>query len=500
MSSSFAFAQDLTVGDTLTIYFSELFPIVYTDHNDVVLKYTDTGNKPGLRSALQRGIYYGMTANTSSPIHPDNLMKDKVFAALLKQHFGIKIQTDDSYLTLVDYQNFMRSIRLSFVYTLLQKMNDSPGQKTSITQIPSVSRLGASKKYYILDEVYSILKDNHLNADKLSDDKIIYSAAEWIAAGTGDEYTQYFPPESSHLFQQSLEGKIAGIGVMLDADSKDGLTIREVISKSPAEKAGIQSQDKIIKIDNVTVDTTNWIEDEILRLRGKEKTSVVVTVLSNNETKTITIIRAVISIPVAEIKELPTATLLTYREVAFGTDKTVKKLLETFMGSGKKRLIFDLRNNPGGSMLETRNILNFFIDKWSPLVTLKYQKKQNTYSATLPQLTDWSQYEIILLVNKNTASAAEVIAAVLREYMPNNLVIIGEKTYGKWVVQELISFDDTSLLKYTVAEWLTPKEKLSINKIGIKPDITLSFDQDAWKKQKLDTQLIAAEKYVFQKR
>lgn len=119
-----------------------------------------------------------MTANTSSPIHPDNLMKDKVFAALLKQHFGIKIQTDDSYLTLVDYQNFMRSIRLSFVYTLLQKMNDSPGQKTSITQIPSVSRLGASKKYYILDEVYSILKDNHLNADKLSDDKIIYSAAE----------------------------------------------------------------------------------------------------------------------------------------------------------------------------------------------------------------------------------------------------------------------------------------------------------------------------------
>ncbi len=198
-----------------------------------------------------------MTANTSSPLHPDNLMKDKVFAALLKEHFGIKIQTDDSYLTLVDYQNFMKSIRLSFVYTLLQKMNDSPSQKTSITQVPSVSRLGASKKYYILDEVYSILKDNHLEADKISDDALIYSAAEGIAAGTGDEYTQYFPPESSQNFQQNLEGKIAGIGVLLDADSKDGLTIREVIPKSPAEKAKIQSQDKIIKIDGITVDTTN---------------------------------------------------------------------------------------------------------------------------------------------------------------------------------------------------------------------------------------------------
>jgi carboxyl-terminal processing protease len=150
-------------------------------------------------------------------------------------------------------------------------------------------------------------------------------------------------------------------------------------------------------------------------------------------------------------------------------------------------------------MLETRNILNFFIDKGSPLVTLKYKTKQNTYSATMPQMTDWSRYEIIVLVNKNTASAAEVIVAVLREYMMSNLVVIGERTYGKGVVQELLSFDDNSLLKYTVAEWITPK-KLSINKVGIKPDIVLSLDINAWKKNKIDTQLVAAEKYVFPKK
>lgn len=178
-STGFALAQDLTIGDTLTIYFSELFPVVYTSHNDVVLKYTDIGsNKPGLRSALQRGVYYGMAANTSSPINPDNLMKDKVFAALLKQHFGVKISTDDSYLTFNDYQNFMKSIRMSFAYTLLQKINASSSQKTSITDIPDVSRLGSTKKYYILDEVYSTLKDNHLNASTLSDDDLIYGAAE----------------------------------------------------------------------------------------------------------------------------------------------------------------------------------------------------------------------------------------------------------------------------------------------------------------------------------
>ncbi len=79
LSSGFALAQDLTVGDTFTIYFSELFPIVYTSHSEVVPKYTDVGNRPGLRSALQRGIYYEMIANTNSSINPDVLMTDRMF-------------------------------------------------------------------------------------------------------------------------------------------------------------------------------------------------------------------------------------------------------------------------------------------------------------------------------------------------------------------------------------------------------------------------------------
>jgi len=498
-SSTFALAQDLTVGDTLALYFSELFPVVYTSHNEVVLKYTDIGNKPVLRSALQRGIYYGMVSNTSAALKPDNLMTDKMFSTLLKNHFGIETSADTSILTLNDYQNFMKSVRLSFAYTLLKKINATSSGKTSVTEVPAVSRIGSTKKYYILDEVYGILKDNHLEADTLSDDDLIYGAAQWLATGTGDEYTQYFSPDSSHLFQQNLAGKMAWIGVLLDTDSKDGLSIKSVIDESPAEKAWLQSLDKILKIDGIIVNTNDGIEDEILRLRGKENTTVIITVLSNNQIKTITLTRAIISIPLVELKDISDAQLITYREIAFGTDKILWSLLKSFMESGKKRLILDLRDNPGGSMLETRNILNFFIDKGNPLVTLQYQKKQNTYSATLPQMTDWSKYEIILLVNKNTASAAEVIATVLREYLPNNVVIIWETTYGKWVVQELMSFDDNSLLKYTVAEWLTPK-KISINKVGIKPDMIVSFDKNAWKNNKIDTQLIAAEKYVFPKK
>ena len=119
----------------------------------------------------------------------------------------------------------------------------------------------------------------------------------------------------------------------------------------------------------------------------------------------------------------------------------MKDALQKFLQSGKKRLILDLRNNPGGSLLETQNILNFFIDAPNPLVVLQYPKSKTVSYAANPAMTDWSKYEVVVLVNHDTASAAEVIAAVLREYLPH-IAIIGDVSYGKGTVQELVPFDD----------------------------------------------------------
>lgn len=175
----------------------------------------------------------------------------------------------------------------------------------------------------------------------------------------------------------------------------------------------------------------------------------------------------------------------------------MKDALEAFLKSGKKRLILDLRDNPGGSMVETRNILNFFIDQGNPLVVLKYPKLEVTNYATERAMTDWSQYEIVILINGDSASAAEIITSSLREYFPRNVVVIGETSYGKGTVQELISFDDKSLLKYTIAEWLTPRNKMSIDKVGITPDKRIVFDRQYWRTKRIDTQLLGAETYEF---
>ena len=116
--------------------------------------------------------------------------------------------------------------------------------------------------------------------------------------------------------------------------------------------------------------------------------------------------------------------VIRYSEVSSGTDVLIKDALQKFLDSGKKRLILDLRSNPGGSLFETKNILNYFIAKGLPMMTLKYPRLETTTFATDDPMTDWSKYEIVILINHDTASAAEVIASALQEYFPKNVALI----------------------------------------------------------------------------
>lgn len=493
-SISFA-ATSLTIGDALTLYFSELFPRNEQEAEDIVLRFSDIGNRPGLYNALQKGIYYGMIPNIAGDINPSDSITDTIFAALLKKHFGVEITTDSSFLTNRDFEQMMQKIRWTYSYALLQDLNRR-GAVTTDNQKP-LTYLSQASNYYILNEVYSILRNQHFENRSFSDEQLIAWAAAGLAYGTGDPYTQYFDANESTQFKNALAGKTAGIGVVLGIDTPQSLVVESIIPNSPAEKYGIKSGDRILKIDDTFVDTKNGIEDELDAIRWEEDTEVKLTIAVDRTLQTIVLARKIIQIPLIAETLNQKWYVITYREVGIGTDSTFWNALKNFVNSGKKRLIIDLRNNPGWSMLETRSILNLFIEEGAPLMILKYPSTEEVFHASLPSLTDWSKYEIIILVNGRTASAWEIIAAVLREYFPNNLRIVGETTYGKWVVQELVQFDDRSLLKYTVAEWLTPKNKTSINIRGIKPDFSIELDPLKLRTDGIDTQLEAAYMYKF---
>lgn len=488
--------RGLSLGETLTMYFTEIFPTLTPDISNVTVKYSGIGTRTALRWALQRGIYYEMLPNSAAELRPDEPMTDKSFSQLLRRHFWTRITADDSPLTADDYERFMASIRTSYVYRILRLIN-TPEENTSTTPVSPESKLAQSDNYYVLENIYNLLQQNYLRGDKFNQTNLIYGAAEWLVNELGDPHTKFFRPDASTDFRNSLDSNIVGIGVIIDIDALGSLTITDIIRHSPAEKAGLAPGDKIIKIDGIVVSTTDGIIDDIARLRWQRETQVEVTVQSGKITKTVAIMREIIHVEQVETEELSDSYRIIFWEVDFGTDIIMESALQGFISSGKKRLILDLRNNPGGSMAETRSILNYFIDKWNPLVILQYPKLEVVNYALSPALADWTRYEIVILINGDTASAAEIIAATIREYFPKNTVIIGETSYGKWTVQELVSFDDKSLLKYTIARWLIPRTRLSIDGTGIIPDKKVIFDRQYWRTKRIDTQLLAAQQYEF---
>lgn len=490
------FAQkSLTVGDALTLYLTELFPNTISDATRVSLKYTWIGNRNALRLALQKGIYYGIFPNQSLELNPDREMTERYFSALLVTHFGITMPWDRSGLTLAEYHERMKLVRESYAYRLLHLMN-TPEEVEQAPESPT-SQLSNSDHYHLLNSIYSLLVEKHIFKDSLVQKNMIYAAVEWLVNEVWDEHTKFYRPAASTDFRNNLDGNIVGIWVIVDIDSHGVLLVTDVIPHSPAERSGMSAGDIIIKIDGKEVDTSDGISDDINRLRGTVDTQVEVTVRSWKLIKSFLITRELVKVPIIELYDAATAFRIVFWEVTFGSDVLMLDALRSFIRSGKKRLILDLRNNPGWSMAETRSILNYFIDAGNPLFSLKYTQWEVVNTYTDRSITDWSRYEIVILINENTASSAEIIATTLREYFPKNAVIVGKKSYGKWTVQELVTFDDKSLLKYTIAEWLTPIHKKSVHKVWITPDVDVIFHQKYWKIKKIDTQLMAAENYSF---
>ena len=176
--------------------------------------------------------------------------------------------------------------------------------------------------------------------------------------------------------------------------------------------------------------TEDGIDDDILRLRGQEGTMVSVNVLSGKTTRTVTILREKIQIKLVDTEELPNAFRITYGEVGFGTDKLIKEALYKFLQTGK-----DASSSISATILVDRCLrpetYSIFYPKGQPTMILRYPRVDTISYATENPLADWSKYEIVILVNHDSASAAEVIASTLREYFPKNSVIIGETSYGR---------------------------------------------------------------------
>jgi len=322
-----------------------------------------------------------------------------------------------------------------------------------------------------LDEVYSELVAKYDgNVDK---NAVIEGAKKGIAASVGDVYTAYMTAEEATDFNKSLHGDVgSGIGVVLA--KRDGyIRIVRTLPDNPASKAGILSGDIIYKINGEPVYTLE--ADEIAtKLRGASGTEVELTVVRDGEEKSFKLTREAINNVSAYIDYNGNTAIIHVTRFDTDTGSIVRDFTKEFSNKGINKVILDLRDNGGGYVSAAKDLLSLWIDSKAVLIQKSAKLPDDTTYASHGQAV-LSDTKTVVLTNGSTASASEIVAGALKDY--NKATIIGEKTYGKGVVQQLVNLSGGTLLKVTTAHWYTPNGN-SINGTGIAPDkeVTRSYE------------------------
>lgn len=336
--------------------------------------------------------------------------------------------------------------------------------KSSVISDPTFSRLS---------EVYSIMS-NKFYFGKEQDDfnqKLIDGAVEGMVKAGGDTHTMYMDQDQSTNFTSTMEGSFVGIGVQFYEQSEDAFVVTRVYKNSPAQEAGMMKGDIIYSINGticqnmdaervkelIVGDTGSKVELDIIRENEHIKKSV-----ERRE-----IMDTVYSETSGNVGTIELTTFADTSGNEFGSH------MEDIIQAGCDTLILDLRDNTGGYLISAQQIASYLLGEDE--VIFKEESKDGKI-VDYKTLSDYPHYtfnKILVLVNGNTASAAEVLTATLQEHL--DATIIGTKTYGKGTVQVPLPFNDGSMLKYTVAEWLTPSGD-KINDIGITPDEVIELD------------------------
>ncbi|MEK7578519.1 MAG: S41 family peptidase [Patescibacteria group bacterium] len=331
-------------------------------------------------------------------------------------------------------------------------------------------------------EAWNNLHSKYVDKSKLSDENLLYGAISGMVKGTDDPYTVFFPPQETKSFRQDVSGSFGGIGAEI-GKRKGFLVIIAPLEGTPAKQAGLLAGDKILKINGGATDDLT-VEEAVAKIRGEVGTKVILAILRDADgakPKDITIERAIIKIPITKIaaikdNEIAHLSFYSFTSTApFEFQQAAAKILST---TGYKGIILDLRNNPGGYLEVADDIAGWFLNT-GDLVAIEDFGKDNGQGKTIEfragGLGALKNYPLVLLVNQGTASAAEILAGALRDN--RGIKLIGEKTFGKGSVQELVNLKGESSLKVTVAKWLTPK-KHSISESGLEPDYKVALTED----------------------
>lgn len=328
-------------------------------------------------------------------------------------------------------------------------------------------------------EAWEALHAKFVDKDKLDPKALVYGAIEGMVAKAGDPYTVFFTPKEAESFAEEVNGAFAGVGI--EIGTKDGYPVVVApIKGSPAFNAGFKAGDKIIKIDSKGTEGMK-LNEAVKLIRGKQGTQVTLTYFreGNDKPEEVKLTRDIIKIPSVEWKMLE-GNIAHLQIFSFNRNigAEFRRAAEEIRKSSAKSIILDLRGNPGGLLDASIYVADFFLAPNEIVVSEKFgDGRQQEYRTQGNGLL--MNYPMVILVNQGSASASEILAGAIRDN--RNVKIVGEKSFGKGSVQEVVELAQGSNLKVTIAKWLTPKG-ISINDNGIVPDIEVKITPEDIKK------------------
>lgn len=380
------------------------------------------------------------------------------------------------------------------------RQNNSTRSAPQNTQTPSNVRADFSLFWDVWGRMFRYFYD----AKNLDPQKMLYGAISGMVAAGDDPYTSFLPPQENKEFKEDIGGSFQGIGAQLGLkDSR--VIIVAPLKGSPAEKMGVRPSDIILEVNGE--ETYGWSVDQAVgKIRGKKGTTVTLSVLHDTDTKPtdITIVRDEIIIPsvdswikpISQISELsglqltiPVSKTVGYIALSrFGDrtqdewDSAVSEIASAYKMGKIPGLVFDLRNNPGGYLDMAVSIASEFIKNGTVVTQQTSDGTKDPYSVNrVGKLTD---IPLVVLINKGSASAAEIVAGALKDH--KRATIVGETSFGKGSVQTPQELSGGASLHVTTAEWLTPSGSW-IHKKGIKPDVEVKMeDYEATKDAQLE--------------
>lgn len=327
------------------------------------------------------------------------------------------------------------------------------------------------ERYSRLEEVRQTLEDNYYI--EVDDETLVQGAIDGMLASLDDPYTFYYTVEDMIDRQESTSGEYRGVGMSVQMDGEGAINVVRVFTGSPAEAAGILAGDKLVAIEGeyLNIQTAKDLDEAVSLIRGTVGTDVNLTILRDGEEMKFAVTRGEVSINYVEYELIGDIGYVRIYEFESTTADDFRKAMAYFQESNVRGMVIDLRDNPGGLLTSVVDIADELLPKGRVIYTEDRAGNVSSYYSS----DDYWDIPLVVMVNGNSASASEILAASIQDYERGQ--VVGTTSYGKGIVQLMLTYPDGAGMQYTESRYFTPSGR-SIHGVGVEPDVVIEMDDD----------------------